>query len=1028
MSELCSTSDGSQIAGKDALPRTEELPFSPENIAGNERGTLDEPGSAVNVVPALKSLPTELEGGRKSGTSNYDISVTKGLKEGQDVRYTIAEQFSRSDPSIDSNAAIKAPASPQASQSPSEREVGIEPSATLPTSSDVGNLPQPLVETIMAEQSPGTARTVQLSPKQIQENRNQDDVENSRRLDPVSASLRTNEPGSKGKEGQSDSSNAPSRVDVALAQDVSGSIENGQVEPDGVLQSQMDIVRADAAYVGTPATPDEQLRLEEAQALQFSRIPSSLPEGFEGSAKISMETPTTAILSLDKNDQGQATDVSSSVAAANGQDKVSDEVCSSVQAIEAFTPGIRESAFPGTAGVLSRDLTLTRRPPMRIDTTVPSTADSFKSMPGRSTTTPGATPFSPLESTTSNKTAATLSQVSSPPERMTTRVSSGALRHKSVSEILGETPRCSATQGDRASNEKAVLDTPREESLMHTPRSTISITSPDTAAFKQRLNELKEKERSKLSTVVFARQQNTAVQRTGDRYQDQQDDADERRSAPLDYLLPWFTAQAAIPATSQPLHSLVVSAHKTLTTADHHIDSQEQQDCRILTRIYQLQSANRWSLRQNERSVEPARPKSHWDVLLSQMKWMRTDFREERKWKLAAAKDVAATCALWVASSSEERSYLQVKPRPMRRRQGSDSTIEQPPDLVPSADDESDSTDFEASDLEVAKLGAPASIFSLPPDMFVFGLDKTAVAEKILSELPLYKPSVQIQDVVLGRTIDIPEDGWKTSIVPVSKFVEGKMVMREQGPPRKRSRYDYPSDQEDMALLLDQQSLEADQDADMPRPEKDDVALFRPENKHIRDRIHAGHAFRPPSEFLMPLQSFFESRQSSQWTQAEDDELRRLVREYAYNWSLISSCLSSPSLFSSGAERRTPWECFERWISLEGLPGEMSKTAYFKAYHSRLQAAQRNYEAHQQQLQQHQVNNGQVPLRRRTTLPYLVERRKNSKHLHLVDAMRKLAKKRETALHKQQHGMPSLRLSHYISLHLFLCIFVFQRF
>lgn len=169
--------------------------------------------------------------------------------------------------------------------------------------------------------------------------------------------------------------------------------------------------------------------------------------------------------------------------------------------------------------------------------------------------------------------------------------------------------------------------------------------------------------------------------------------------------------------------------------------------------------------------------------------------------------------------------------------------------------------------------------------------------------------------------------------------------------------------------------------------------MFDPENKHIRDRIHTGHAFRPPSEYIMPTQSFFESRQSSQWTQEEDHELRKLVRDYAYNWSLISSCLSPPSLFHSGAERRTPWECFERWISLEGLPAEMAKINYFRAYHSRLQAAQRTVEVQQQALQQAQGSNpAQIPMRRRTTQPFSVERRKNAKHIHLIDAMRKLAK------------------------------------
>ena len=164
----------------------------------------------------------------------------------------------------------------------------------------------------------------------------------------------------------------------------------------------------------------------------------------------------------------------------------------------------------------------------------------------------------------------------------------------------------------------------------------------------------------------------------------------------------------------------------------------------------------------------------------------------------------------------------------------------------------------------------------------------------------------------------------------------------------------------------------------------------------------------------MPSVGFFESRSSSQWTYAEDDELRRLVKEYSYNWSLISSCLTPSSLFTSGAERRTPWECFERWVGLEGLPADMSKTQYFRAYHQRLETAQRTVlaqqQAAQQQQQQQQQQQGanaqpQPPVRRRTTQPLRVDRRRSSKHLALLDAMRKLAKKRETMLQKQQHGM-----------------------
>ena len=122
--------------------------------------------------------------------------------------------------------------------------------------------------------------------------------------------------------------------------------------------------------------------------------------------------------------------------------------------------------------------------------------------------------------------------------------------------------------------------------------------------------------------------------------------------------------------------------------------------------------------------------------------------------------------------------------------------------------------------------------------------------------------------------------------------------------------------------------------------------------------------------------------------------------------------LASRSLFTSGAERRTPWECFERWISLEGLPADMQKTHYFRAYNSRLEAANRNVTAQAAQAPQQVNGQGVVqPPRRRSTISFRVERRRQQKHLTIVDAMRKLAKKRETNVQKQQHaaGLAAMR-------------------
>jgi chromatin modification-related protein VID21 len=315
----------------------------------------------------------------------------------------------------------------------------------------------------------------------------------------------------------------------------------------------------------------------------------------------------------------------------------------------------------------------------------------------------------------------------------------------------------------------------------------------------------------------------------------------------------------------------------------------------------------------------------------------------------------------------------------------------------------------------ITPASAPAALFSLGLDEVTFSMQKTAAADSLLMELPIYEPPKGLPPSDLPMSETSPDADWKGAALPLSKFIHGKMVSKKNGPPRKRSRYDYEEDENDGAAYdrSSGQSISMNVEGNPKSarirlaPENNDVALFSPENKHIRDRLHAGHQFRPPTELAMPSQSFFECRPPSQWTLAEDDELRELVKEYTYNWSLISHLLTPRTLYTSGAERRTPWECFERWISLEGLPVDLQKTHYFRLCTARMEAAARNLMAQAMPSQAAAVGTGGnvTPVRRpRNTGTIRVERRRNTKYLAMVDAMRKLAKKKEAALQKQQHG------------------------
>jgi len=461
-----------------------------------------------------------------------------------------------------------------------------------------------------------------------------------------------------------------------------------------------------------------------------------------------------------------------------------------------------------------------------------------------------------------------------------------------------------------------------------------------------------------------------------------------------DYLEPLFRIQAhdSPQGNSKALADLVKSAQKYMSTEDQFTTLHERMDYRILRRIYQLQNANKWSLRQMEKVKEPEQPVSHMDHMMAEMRWMRKDFWAERRMKKSVCAWLAARCADWVAADGEARKAMQVKIQQPTAKANQPSN-DQLPDLELSG--ESAPEDDHTPPTPRCDSVAPTNLIVAPElSDVVSHLQKAGKLGQALRSLPIVGLE-QSRDERRERPLD-----------EVSKFVQGKVLPKASGPVRKRSRYDYEDDADDLNDASE--SKRAKLDRDLPA-EDQEVALFHPDNKPIRDRLHANNAFRPPSEFVMPGTSFYEFRNGSQWVWEDDQKLRKLAKEYSFNWSLIADEMTLPSRYKSSADRRTPWECFERWVELETLPAEMRKTMYFKTWFNRLeqsqQAAERRYQAQVQHIQA-QAHNGQqahVPQRRRT-IPSRVEKRKNTRYLWLVDAMRKNAKKRENNNYKQAEG------------------------
>jgi hypothetical protein len=53
----------------------------------------------------------------------------------------------------------------------------------------------------------------------------------------------------------------------------------------------------------------------------------------------------------------------------------------------------------------------------------------------------------------------------------------------------------------------------------------------------------------------------------------------------------------------------------------------------------------------------PSRRRTHWDSVLDEMKWLATDFMEERKWKTAATRALGESCQLRRPKSKVQREY-----------------------------------------------------------------------------------------------------------------------------------------------------------------------------------------------------------------------------------------------------------------------------------------------------------------------------------------------------------------------------------
>lgn len=447
--------------------------------------------------------------------------------------------------------------------------------------------------------------------------------------------------------------------------------------------------------------------------------------------------------------------------------------------------------------------------------------------------------------------------------------------------------------------------------------------------------------------------------------------ADSRvSSSKKDYMHLLFLRQALDSTTpfKADLSSLLTSSNKTLSTSDWQTNLREKQDCTIVKRIYDWQQNNRWSLRQMKPSSEPAPPTTHQDSLMAEMKWLQTDFREERKLRLSRLQRMAQWCQQWVRSCVSQRSSLQTKPdlsiTSIRAVQSEDHCE------ASEANDRALPT-FESLNQDLSEQATAPHLAGLASgELGALNVPLESPFEQgIANRLPLFEPwKSQSPSLASSGALSAPVEGLRPAALPPGPMQE-------------------PKDE----LVKEEES------DDELSPEDTSCALFQPEWKSLRARVNVQWAFKPPGG-QMPPPGFYENRRASHWTPDDEVQLKQFAKDFPSNWNLISERLTPKSAFVSSSSRRTPWECYERLISMEGASTDPGTRQYARQFQSQMDKIKMKWsQSVQNQIAMNQAA-GQPIAAPRFPVPARVERKSASKRFPaLIDAARKVARKREAS-------------------------------
>lgn len=389
-----------------------------------------------------------------------------------------------------------------------------------------------------------------------------------------------------------------------------------------------------------------------------------------------------------------------------------------------------------------------------------------------------------------------------------------------------------------------------------------------------------------------------------------------------------------------PLIKLLPGSHKTLMTDNFELALLEGKIAVLYSRIEELKRQKKWSLRQPIRYYDPyiyskknKKSKSHTlDILLDEGKWLSADFKESSKFKKACCFTIAQGIRdYWsygkvmcvkrapiqhldeaALASAEDVDQIMEEVNASKELESEDGQETNEPTTPEKFDGmKEDPVEAETIDIsELLKRPDPSSEIPTPllPDYTEQDLLDANISTVDNSSLKTHANIAELRKIDQSIVQNLPRysaiDGNELQHAP-NKLNENSIMPV--------SRMLYPTDEEDgwyKIILKDNKGAEIGSSR-LPGPPEYQKALFG-------NQLHRRFNFlRPPKP---PLVRNIEYRSPTIWLPQDDKYLIHYVAEYCFNWDLIAANLAShPATmkrYESNIERRTPWQCFERYIQL----------------------------------------------------------------------------------------------------------------